>query len=234
MISNDGDLDHRLGELFADRNLALPPVPGATGLVLARVGRARRRRRAIRIAVPVVVGLLLGGAALSDLGSRLNAAPVSPAGTSAPLVSAEAELAMSGSSVGALQLGMSRSDAEASGLLKTPGSVLDAGHPGCWVYQGHRGIENVQISSRGVTSIQVYTFIRTAQDAGIGDTFGALRAEFPASLPAVPSAETSYRVPVPGQPGAWYVFTFDTAGDPLDQQSRVTGLALENDDRSCD
>jgi hypothetical protein len=229
-MSEHHDLDQRLGELFADRNLALAPRPGATGLVLNRVRQARRRRRAIRIAAPVLVGVLLGGAMMTDLGSRLHAAPAPPASQSD-------ELVISGASVGWLQLGMSRAAAEDSGLLVVPDRQPGSTPAGCQSYGGQRGIEKVVIGPRGVISIQVEAFIRTEQDMGIGDRYAQLQARFPKSLPAVPSSDSSdasYQVPVPGHPGTWYEFTFETwpvngkEGNFVLQTSRLVTLALTN------
>jgi hypothetical protein len=232
---SDNDLDRRLGELFAEPNLALPPRADATGLVLTRVRRARRRRRTAQLAVPVLAAVLLGGVALSGLGSRLFAAPAPPAHqtTVAPRVQ---ELPMSGPAVGPIRLGMTRADAEATGLLITPATAADTDGTDCWSYRGRRGIQNVMVSPSGVVEISVYAFITTGEGAAVGTTYAQVHTTYPDATPATPDTRTDYRVPVPGQAGAWYVFGFESPDGQsrIGPQSRVIALTLTGADRSCD
>jgi hypothetical protein len=230
-MNDDNELGWRLAELFAESNLTLMPRPVATGLVLSRVRQVRRRHRAIRIAVPVLSGVVLGGAAISGLGPWMHAPPTPAARIT--------ELPMTGLSVGPLRLGMSLAEVRATGLVVPANQVWDADRPYCWAYNdGPDGIAQVLVSRYGLYRISVYAFIHTAQGDAIGDTYAQLQAEYPDAMPTVPDGRNEYRVPVPGQPGAWYLFTFDTAllteGHPVTRDTRMVELGLVNDDHSCD
>jgi hypothetical protein len=135
---------------------------------------------------------------------------------------------------------MSKLQVEATGLVKTPARTPDEDPPGCQAYEGvpgdgKRGIVQAIVGPNGLEQIQVYTFIRTPEDTGIGDAYTKLQATYPGALPAVPSAETDYEVTVPGQAQLRYVFTFGPQNDtkPLPSSSRVVALALVTAHRSC-
>jgi hypothetical protein len=223
LINQDGDLDQQLTNLFAAPGLTLRPRADATTVIVTRARRRRRRRSAIQVAGSIVAVCLLS---VGVLQARSSGEPAPPAHSIAgkPL---RGELVMSGASVGALRLGMTLAQAEATGLLVPP-----AKGSGCVHYTGKKGITMVKIGSTGVSSIQVYTFIRTAQGAGIGDSYAKLQATYPSVLPENPDGRTTYRVPVPGQANAWYVFKMDpTALDgtpiPFTRETRVMELSLQ-------
>ncbi len=238
-MNDNLDLDERLSELFSQPNLSLTPRLDATSSVLSRVRTARRRRRTLQVAVPAVLAVLIGVGTLSDVGSRLHAAPVPPAATTAP-VNADGELVMSGKSVGTIQLGMSGPQVEATGLVTKPGWTPDPAHPECRAYQGrtglgHQGIVQVAVGPNGAERIDVYTFVRTPENAGIGDTYAHLHSQFPNTVPVTPGPQTDYEVPVRGHAELRYVFHFEAQDDksPLPESSRVIGLALVTAHRSC-
>jgi hypothetical protein len=217
-------------------------VPEASGLIVARVRHRRRRRHVIEAGASIVAVAVLSGAVLTGLGARDPGSgrpatkPVPAASGSAAPDQTATELRMTGSSVGSLRLGMSRAEAEATGLLVLPGTVNDNEHPDCRRYDGRRGIESVLIGPHGVSDIQVYTFIPTPEGAAIGDSYQQVRAKYPA-LPATPGGETEYRVPVSGAAGAWYVFTFSSGsgdGEHLTQASPALNLSLRGNDSGCE
>jgi hypothetical protein len=225
LINPDGDLDQQLTNLFAAPGLALHPRADATTVIVTRARRRRRRRTAVQVAGSIVAVCLLSVGALQarSLGQSVPSPAHSIAGK--PL---RGELVMSGASVGALRLGMTQAQAEATGLVIPP-----AAGSGCVHYSGKKGITMVRVGSAGVSSIEVYTFIRTAQGAGIGDSYARLQAIYPAVLPEQPDSRTTYRVPVPGTAGAWYVFDMEsrenssnTGPTRTTRQTRVMGLTL--------
>jgi hypothetical protein len=231
MTDQDGDLDRRLTDLFATADLGLAPRGDAATVVVTRVRRARRRRRAIQIAGPIAAVALLSVAVVS---ARPFHTPDPPPAHSVSGTGLHQELGMTGTAVGALRLGMSTAQAEATGLL-----VLPATNPGssCLNYTGKDGILAVSLGSAGVSSIEVYTFIHTAEGAGIGDDYAKLQATYP-SLPQNPDRGDSYRVPVPGQSGSWYVFGLyarDAGGRPITptRASRIDTLSLRSSDSAC-
>jgi hypothetical protein len=233
LINQDGDLDQQLTKLFAAPGLAVQPRGDATAMIVTLARRRRRRRAALQMAGSIVAVCLLSVGVLQARSLGRPAPPANSLGRPAPrATSIEAplrgELAMSGSSVGPLRLGMTRAQAEATGLLITPPTGS-----GCLSYSGKNGIVAVQIGRAGVSSIEVYTFIRTAQGVGIGDNYAKLQATYPSVLPESPDSRTSYRVPVPGQSGAWYVFDLEltipdgrTSPLPSTRQTRVAALTL--------
>jgi hypothetical protein len=230
LTDQDGDLDRRLTDLFATADLGLAPRNDAATVVVTRVRRARRRRQAIQIAGPIVAVALLSVAVASARPFRPPDPPAHSVAGPAP----RHELPMTGTSVGALRLGMTKGQAEATGLL-----VLPATNPGssCLNYTGKNGIRAVRLGSAGVSSIEVYTFIRTAEGTGIGDDYAKLQATYP-SLPEKPGRGDSYRVPVPGQSGSSYVFGLlarNDSGLPIapTRKSRVVTLSLRSGDNAC-
>jgi hypothetical protein len=145
---------------------------------------------------------------------------------------------MSGSSVGPVRLGMSQAQVEATGVVV----VTSHKHPGCWNYlDGHRGVVQVMGGRHGVNQIWVYTFIHTPEGAAVGDTYAQLRARYPDAIPATPNApdaqsgQNDYRVPVLGQSGVWYLFSFGSQdeGRPIGLSTRMVELSLVNGDHSC-
>ena len=222
MIDPDA-LDQQLTSLFAAPGLTLHPRVDATAVIVTRARRRRHRRSAGQVAGSIVATCLLSVGMLQAR-SLGQFAPPAITGTLLP-----GELVMSGASVGSLRLGMTQAQAEATGLLITP-----AAGSGCVHYSGKKGITTVRIGSAGVSSIQVYSFIRTAQGAGIRDRYAKLQATYPSALPENPAGRT-YRVPAPGQAHAWYVFRLEvvTDGDqplPPNRQTRVAELSLQGPD----
>jgi hypothetical protein len=227
MIDHDPDLDRRLSDLFGGPGLDLAPRTGATGTVLTRVRRVRRRRQAIRVAA-VALTVVCGGAVVATQGGRPpEAAPpaVSPNGS---------DLEIAGTAVGNLHLGMTPAQAEATGLLDPKSRTTDAENPQCQRYEGRSGVLQVAIGSSGVSYIQVSAFIRTPQGLQIGSTFADLHAAYPGTVPAVPDTRQSYRVPVPG--AGWYEFQLASSDDSdraPTAQTRIAGLNLGKEDPSC-
>jgi hypothetical protein len=238
MNSDDLDLDRRLGELFQAPALDLAPRAGATSAVLIRVRQARRRRRAMQVAVPALAAAVVAGVLLSvDTLPTLGAPAPAPPAAVPTVPAAPGELEMAGTAVGPLRLGMSTAQAEATGLLTGPGTTSDSARPDCLHYSAERSIQLVEIGPRGVHRIMVSPFIHTPQGIAVGDEYKKLHAGYPASVPAVPTdADDGFRVPVPGQTGAWYVFELEQAdnGQPPTQQTRITSVSLTNDDPGCD
>ena len=229
MTDQDGDLDRRLSDLFATADLSLAPRRDAASVLVTRVRRARRRRQALQIAMPIAAVALLSVAVAS---ARPFHSPERPAHSVAGPALRQ-ELAMTGTSVGTLRLGMTKAQAEATGLL-----VLPATNPGssCLNYTGKNGIRTVRLGASGVSSIEVYTFIRTPEGAGIGDTYAKLQASYP-SLPEQPGKGVTYRVPVPGQSSSYVfgLFAQDQDGQPITptRESRVDSLSLRGNDSAC-
>jgi len=139
-------------------------------------------------------------------------------------------LVMRGGAVGPLRLGMTRAQAEATGLLALPGE----GGP-CRQYRGKRGIEEVTIGPRGVATIEVSPFIPTPEGVAVGDGYRDVRAAYPSAIPRDPAGEDEFRVPVPGSSTASYLFAFDPnqSGGVSASTGRVTSVYLEDTDRAC-
>jgi hypothetical protein len=246
MIDDDmvnDDLERRLGDLFAGPGLDLVPRTGATAAVSTRVRRARRRRRAIHVAAPILTAACLTGVILATQGARDLGASAPPAGsvtgTTDPTSIASpggSELAMTGTAVGRLRLGMTAGEAEATGLLDTSSKTPDAEKPDCTDYSGRNGLVRVQIGRLGVADIEVYPFIHTPEGVAIGDTYQRLHTAYPVTVPATPDTRESYRVPVPGVVDGWYEFRLEGPSDgnqPPTALSRIAGLSLRNNDDSC-
>jgi hypothetical protein len=237
------DLDRRLTDLFGGSSLDLVPRPGATGSVLGRVKRARRRRRVIQVVGPAMAAACVIGTVLVTQGNLGLAAPVPPAGTSTattPSVTVApdgSELEMTGTSVGALRLGMTAAEAEGTGLLDRSSRSTDEEKPSCTRYSGsNKGVVRAAIGSRGVAEIQVYPFIHTPQGVAVGDRYQDLRAAYPAAVPATPDGRDRYLVPVPGTTESWFAVRLESPSDgdrAPTGLTRISELSLTNDDRSC-
>jgi hypothetical protein len=233
MNINDTELDQRLGALLQGSSLDLAPRQGATQTIVARVGRARRRRRAMLATAPVLAAAVITGAVLGGRGVLTGSGPVQPGHHQNGV---RIELVMTGNAVGPLRLGMTRAQAEATGLLVGQGEARDQNHPACLYYQGRQGITNVEVGADGVQSIGVYAFIRNKEGIGIGDRYRDLIAAYPGSVPVNgPFQVAGYRVGVPGTSGAWYRFGLyeEDGASPPTPDSRIDELYLENGDPSC-
>jgi hypothetical protein len=232
VTKQERDLEDRLTALFTGPDLDLPQRHDAASVVVTRVRRARRRRRALQVAVPVVlaVPLLAVELSISSFHHQVDQ-PLRPSESA----TSGSELPMAAGAVGSLRLGMTVAQAKATGLLDGTGSQVGTAQSPCLSYAGRRGILTVLFDQRGIVQIEVYTFIRTPERIGIGSTYGDLQAAYPTHVPFAPDGRSEYRVPVAGQPGAQYLITVEAAGDstPPTRLSRITDLALASTDLAC-
>jgi hypothetical protein len=229
-MNDQADLDRQLHEMFRTPGFDLDARPGATAVVLGRVRRARRRRK-LQVAAGSLAAVSVCAVVLGLTNLPRNTALVPPA-ERVTTSQAPAELTMTATGVGPLRLGMSTTEAMATGLLEVGGRVEDSRLPDCLTYTGRQGLLSVRIGAKGVHSLQVYPFIRTPEGLSAGVRYQDLLDAFPASIPQRPaSSPGGYRVPVPGADDAWY--RFELADGATTVRTRVSALTLENTDPSC-
>lgn len=228
-MREDVDLERRLGELFAADDLTVVPRPGATATVLRGVRRRRRRRRlagaAAGCAAALVAVLLTPRLMTHHDGPDV----LDPAETLTP-PRTSTELQMVGTAVGSLRLGMSRAEAERTGLV-TNASVQEGEPPGCLTYPGRSGITSVVLGPDGVEDIEIYPFITTPEGVQIGDPVSSAQRVYP-GLPTRVTDDngTTVTVPVPHEPRARYRITVAPHAGRL----VVAGITLASATTRCD
>ncbi|GLY30674.1 hypothetical protein [Kineosporia sp. NBRC 101731] len=244
-MSQNG-LEERLSALLGGNELDLLARDGATSTVMDGVRRARRRRRAMQVAVPtvLVVGTIAAGATFLPRYHE-QAAPTLPSSK-----------VLSGNGIGGLTLGMSITDARDAGLIGRETTVPGGRAASCATYDGHGSIEQILAQDDTVAAITVDAFAETPAGINIGDTYGDLRKAYPdAPDENAGTGTTVLQVPNMGGAGSraksgsgagaesgagsQYEFTFEATGgesaagsgaDPLPSSTRITALALSSGD----
>jgi hypothetical protein len=141
---------------------------------------------------------------------------------------------MTATGVGALRLGMTAAEAEATGLLDPSSRTPSPRNPDCLWYTGRDTKLSVSVGKLGVSRIAVHPFIHTPQGVAVGDSYLKAQAVYP-SLPVTPDRREIYQVPAPGGTGTWYTFDLEptSPNKPPTGQTRIEHLSLSNDDPSC-
>jgi hypothetical protein len=210
-------LEDRLQALLDDSGLALPPRPDATGVVLGRVRRARRRRRAVQTAVPA----LLTVAAIA-IGVSVFHHPPDDTPTQG------VDNILSGTGIGRLKIGMDVATAQDDELLGKNTDELQGQL--CQRYEGTNDfVEEVLVDHGIVTGIKVNLWADTPAGIHIGNTYAQLQKAYP-DAPAVQPPATRSFFKAPDGEGNEYRVDVEKpepeSGESVTKESRIVGLGL--------
>jgi hypothetical protein len=192
-------------------------------------------RQALTIAVVTAATALPSGCSSGlvapEAGGTAAATPDRPA-SSPPAAGATVEpveLVLSDQGVGKLRLGMSRSAAQASGLL---GRKEDENSL-CVTYTGRQGVKFVYFVAGRVSIIDVDTTIPMTAGLRITDTYADLHALFPTANPNAGAGGIGHlelSAPAAPRKAHYRVGISDTPAYP---DTKITEIALQSDDQSC-
>ncbi|GAB6904099.1 hypothetical protein [Kineosporia succinea] len=219
-------LEDRLASLLGSADLDLPARPDATGVVMGDVRRARRRRRAVQVAVPavLVVGAIAAGSTFLPRYHEKVVPAVQPSDV------------LTGTGIGALQLGMSLSAVRDAGL--TGAELSSETDSTCVTYEGRGSVAQFTVVDGQVARIRVDAFATTPEGIGIGDTYGDLQAAYD-DLPQGTAGMGSVQFNALGAQGGRYEADLeipdtnaDRSADTDDEAdfeaTRITGLSLSS------
>ncbi len=210
-------LEDRLQALLESSDLDLPPRQDATGLVVGRVRRAKRRRRAVQTVIPAVLTMATIAIGVSVFHHHPEEAPAQgPANI------------LTGTGIGPLRIGMDVTTAQDTGLLGKNTDKLQGEL--CQTYEGRGGfVVQVLVDHNIVTGIKVNLWVDTPAGIHVGNTYGELRKAYPDAPKAQPSNTLSF-VKAPGGKGNEYQVDIEEpdtdVGQTVSDQSRISGLAL--------
>ncbi len=152
---NRDHLEDRLQALLDSSGLDLPARSDATGVVVGRVRRAKRRRLAVKTAVPAVLTVIAIGVGIGM--STLPDHHATPAVTAADNV-------LTGTGLGKLRIGMNITAAKKAGLV---GAKIDNSNLASFCGQYSGVGEAIQVSTdRGIiVEIEVDAFATTRPES---------------------------------------------------------------------
>jgi hypothetical protein len=213
-------LEDRLQALLGSSDLDLPTRPGATGVVMGRVRRARRRRRVVKAAVPAVltVAAAVGGMSIFFQHDEPSAPP-------SPTV-------LTAAGIGDLRLGMKVAEAQAAGAIGRL-ERLDTS-VNCPQYRGIGAVEQVTVQDGVIVRISVSDRADSSEGVQIGDTYAQLQEVYGTRLSHPSDADPNVREVLAENGSTRYEFRLDaTEARDITPETRVQFIDLSTTTNTC-
>lgn len=215
-------LEDRLQALLDSSGLDLPARSDATGLVVGRVRRARRRRRVVQATVPALLTVVAIATGMTVFYHHDK--PPAPA---SPTV-------LTASGIGDLRLGMTVAEAQAARLI---GKRINEGAvKTCAQYLGTGDVEQVSANNDGVIAkITIDAFANSPEGIFIGQTYADLQARYGDRLGKVNQSSSPATVRVAlGNGSSRYTFEFETSDmQRVTAETKISGMSLSRTTDTC-